>query len=52
VRDVMDLHDTSREDFSDLLLVLVNLEIWCRLFLDGRSADDVATELHELALAA
>jgi asparagine synthase (glutamine-hydrolysing) len=52
VRDVMALHDSNREDYSDLLLVLVNLEIWCRLFLDRRSAEDVAVELHALTLAA
>lgn len=52
VAEVMALHDGNREDYSDLLLVLMNLEIWCRLFLDGRSAGDIATELHELTLAA
>ena len=52
VREVMAAHDSGREDYSDLLLVLVNLEIWCRLFLDRRSAADVATELHALTLAA
>ena len=52
VSNLIAQHDANREDFSDLLLVLVNLEIWCRLFLDGRAADDVATELRELTLAA
>jgi hypothetical protein len=32
--------------------VLLNFEIWCRLFLDGRSHDDVAGELAERSLAA
>ncbi|MGQ0428416.1 MAG: asparagine synthase (glutamine-hydrolyzing) [Gammaproteobacteria bacterium] len=45
-------HDANREDYSDLLLALVNLELWCRLFLDGRSESDVADELRELARAA
>ncbi|MGH8262082.1 MAG: asparagine synthase-related protein, partial [Steroidobacteraceae bacterium] len=49
VRAVVDDHDASREDYSDLLLVLVNLEIWSRLFIDGRSAADVGAELAELA---
>jgi asparagine synthase (glutamine-hydrolysing) len=52
VREVLREHDTHREDYTDLLLVLVNLEIWSRLFLDRRSADDVAGELAELALVA
>jgi len=52
VREVMARHDAQREDYTDLLLVLVNLEIWCRLFLDRRSASDVGAELSELTLAA
>jgi len=52
IREVMALHDANREDYTDLLIVLVNLEIWCRLFLDGRGADDVSAELRELTLAA
>jgi asparagine synthase (glutamine-hydrolysing) len=45
-------HDASREDYSDLLLVLMNLEIWSRLFLDGVSHEDIAGELAERSLAA
>jgi asparagine synthase (glutamine-hydrolysing) len=52
VQEAMALHDTSREDYTDLLIVLVNLELWCRLFLDGRSAGDVSAELRERMLAA
>lgn len=47
VASVARAHDASREDYSDLLLVLMNLEIWCRLFLDRRPLDDVAGELAE-----
>ena len=52
VREVIGRHDASREDCTDLLTVLINLEIWCRLFIDRRSADDVAAELDERMLAA
>jgi asparagine synthase (glutamine-hydrolysing) len=45
-------HDANREDYSDLILSLMNLEIWCRLFLDGRAAEDVAAELAALPRAA
>jgi asparagine synthase (glutamine-hydrolysing) len=38
-------HDARREDHSDLIMVLVNLEIWCRLFLDGASVADVGESL-------
>lgn len=47
VRDLVGLHDANREDYSDVLLALINFEIWCRLFLDGHSIDDVAAELRE-----
>jgi asparagine synthase (glutamine-hydrolysing) len=39
------LHEASREDHTDHLLALMNLELWCRLYLDGRSVDDVTVEL-------
>jgi asparagine synthase (glutamine-hydrolysing) len=45
VASICAAHDANREDYTDLLLVLLNLEIWCRLFLDGRSYEDVAGEL-------
>jgi asparagine synthase (glutamine-hydrolysing) len=52
VRALVQAHDANREDYSDLLLVLVNLELWCRLFLDGQEAGDVGDELTDLARAA
>lgn len=45
-------HDKNREDYSDLILVLMNLEIWARIFLDGRPHEDVADELSERSRAA
>jgi asparagine synthase (glutamine-hydrolysing) len=45
-------HDANREDYSDLILVLLNLEIWSRLFLDRSSHEDVAGDLLEKSLAA
>ena len=44
VREVMAMHESARRDYSDHLQCLMNLEIWCRIFLDGRSAADVAAE--------
>ena len=38
-------HECNRIDGTDALLALLNLEIWSRIYLDGRSADDVAAEL-------
>ena len=40
-------HRANRVDGTDKLLALLNLEIWCRVYLDGRSSSDVADELEE-----
>jgi asparagine synthase (glutamine-hydrolysing) len=52
VREILAAHDASREDYTDLILVMINLEIWSRMFLDGFSASDVGEELVERTLAA
>ncbi len=44
-------HERQKADRTDHLLSLVNLEIWCRLYLDGRGVGSVADELKQ-ALAA
>jgi asparagine synthase (glutamine-hydrolysing) len=51
VREMIELHDGNREDYTDVLLVLMNLELWCRLFVDGRSVPDVGGELTDLLAA-
>ena len=52
IQAVCDVHDQNRSDFTDLILVLMNLEIWFRLFVDNRSHVDVAAELQKCSLAA
>jgi asparagine synthase (glutamine-hydrolysing) len=42
-------HRANRFDGTDILLALMNLEIWSRIYLDGRGAADVAAELKGLA---
>ena len=39
-------HAATRRDCTDALLALMNLEIWSRIYLDRRTPDDVAAELH------
>ena len=46
VADICRAHDQNRHDYTDLILVFMNLEIWARLFLDGRSAGEVGEELN------
>jgi len=45
--ELIHAHEHSRLDGTDRLLGLVNLEIWCRMYLDNRDQTDVALELCE-----
>jgi asparagine synthase (glutamine-hydrolysing) len=38
-------HELQQEDRTDHLLALMNLELWCRLYLDGVSTGDLTDEL-------
>ena len=38
-------HELQQEDRTDHLLALINLELWCRLYLDGTSTGDLTDEL-------
>jgi asparagine synthase (glutamine-hydrolysing) len=42
VRKTIEAHESRKADHTDHLAALMNLEIWCRLFLDGKSHEDVA----------
>ncbi len=42
-------HEGNRADGTDALLALLNLEVWSRIYLDGRESADVADELRQLA---
>ncbi|MCC7486321.1 MAG: asparagine synthase (glutamine-hydrolyzing) [Burkholderiales bacterium] len=48
VRDLVAAHEANRVDGTDRLLSLINLEVWSRLYLDGRSPGDVTDELKGL----
>jgi asparagine synthase (glutamine-hydrolysing) len=45
VQELIASHEANRIDGTDRLLALLNLEIWSRLYLDGRAPDDVTNEL-------
>lgn len=45
VQRTIEDHDSSRADRTDHLLALINLEIWCRLYLDGQEHSEVAESL-------
>jgi asparagine synthase (glutamine-hydrolysing) len=51
VEEHMQLHLANKQDYTDHLLSLMNLEIWCRIFIDKQSPDDLADEI-KYAIAA
>jgi asparagine synthase (glutamine-hydrolysing) len=51
VRDLIEAHRRNHEDHTDHLQALTNLEIFSRVYVDGRSFTDVSAELEELRAA-
>jgi asparagine synthase (glutamine-hydrolysing) len=49
IAKLIEAHRTNRVDGTDRLLALISLEIWARMYLDGRTPDDVADELKTVA---
>jgi len=49
VRETIDMHVANREDFTDHLLALLNLELWCRMYLDGQTPADLANQMKAVA---
>ena len=49
VARLISAHESNREDGTDRLLALMNLEIWARIYLDRREPADVADELKTMA---
>jgi asparagine synthase (glutamine-hydrolysing) len=45
VEETIALHEARREDHTDHLLSLMNLELWARLYLDRRTPQDLTDEL-------
>jgi asparagine synthase (glutamine-hydrolysing) len=39
------MHESNREDHTDHLLSLMNLELWCRMYLDGQSPADLSEQI-------
>jgi asparagine synthase (glutamine-hydrolysing) len=49
VRRLIDDHRANRLDGTDRILALLNLEVWCRIFLDRTHPMEIAARLHETA---
>jgi asparagine synthase (glutamine-hydrolysing) len=45
VDETIRMHASSRADHTDHLQSMLNLELWCLIYLDGRSPDDLADQL-------
>lgn len=45
IKETMALHHSNREDHTDHLLSLMNFELWCRMYLDGQSPEDLTLQL-------
>jgi asparagine synthase (glutamine-hydrolysing) len=45
VQELINLHQVARADHTEHLMTLINLELWCRIFLDKQSPADVAESL-------
>jgi asparagine synthase (glutamine-hydrolysing) len=50
IEQTITLHEMNREDHTDHLLSLLNLELWCRMFLDGQSPDDLGHQIESESL--
>jgi asparagine synthase (glutamine-hydrolysing) len=48
VQELIASHEANRIDGTDRLLALMNLEIWSRIYLDGRTPNDVADEMKSM----
>ena len=49
IAETIALHESNRADHTDHLLALLNLELWCRMYLDGDRPGDLAEALRETA---
>jgi asparagine synthase (glutamine-hydrolysing) len=47
IEETIRLHESNRADHTDHLLALINLELWCRMYIDGERHEDVAESLRE-----
>ncbi len=47
IAQVIASHMASREDRTDHLLALINLELWCRLYLDRSTPEDISSQMTE-----
>ncbi len=45
VQETIALHRSNKEDHTDHILALINLEVWARLYLDKQTPEDLSQEI-------
>ena len=50
VKNILYEHQNSINDYTDLILAMINFEIWARIYLDGESHEDISQSLSEKVL--
>jgi asparagine synthase (glutamine-hydrolysing) len=50
VQKILFEHQNNINDYTDLILAMINFEIWARIFVDGESYEDLSRELKERVL--
>ena len=50
VEKILYEHKNNINDYTDIILAMVNFEIWARIYLDGKSHDDLSQMLTERVL--
>jgi len=41
IREMIAVHNAQKSDYTDHLLALINLELWCQIFMDGKDHQEV-----------
>ena len=45
IENSIQLHLANKQDYTDHLLALINLEIWCRIFIDQQTPDEISDKI-------
>ncbi len=47
IQRIRSLHASNKEDYTDHLLLLINFEIWCQVYIDGEQRESVTEDLRQ-----
>jgi len=50
VTKIVQEHNNNVNDYTDLILAMINFEIWARLYIDGMSHEDISQQLSSMVL--